>query len=104
MQAGLFLQSPQVVKACSECVMSYQVVVSRFSVRNGGKPSQTISIDVDPQWITGGHQHIHSQIKLEIINEKWLQRRPALLYTANTHNRCDLLLICTAVPHSAPLV
>ena len=78
MTTSLFLQSPLVVKACSECV-SYQIVVSRFSVRNGGKPSQTISIDVNPQWITGGHQHIHSQIKLEIIDEKWLQRRPTLL-------------------------
>ena len=57
-----------------QCRHTYQVVVSGSAVLDGGKPAQPVLVDVHPQRITGGDQHIHTEIKLEAVNDEWLER------------------------------
>ena len=51
-----------------QCRHTYQVVVSGSVVLDGGKPAQPVFVDVHPQRVTGGYQHIHTEVKLEAVN------------------------------------
>ena len=63
---------------CYHCTLhtgTYHVTLRGFSIENGCKPSQAIFVHIHPQRVTRCHQNIHSEIKLETINEEWLQER-----------------------------
>ena len=44
-----------------------------LTVGDSGKPPQPIFVDIHPQRVTRRHQHIHSEVKLEPVDEKWLE-------------------------------
>lgn len=52
---------------------TYQVMVSWLMIFDGSKSAQPIFIDVHSQRVTGGHQYINTQVKLETIHNEWLQ-------------------------------
>lgn len=51
---------------------TYHIAVGRLTVGHGSKATQTILVHIDPQGVTGGHQHVDTQVKLEAINDEGL--------------------------------
>lgn len=56
-----------------QCVPSaHQVVHVGMGVRGGGKPSQSFIVHENPERVTGGHQHVNPEVKLEPVDDEGL--------------------------------
>lgn len=54
---------------------AHQVVCAGVGVRGGGKASQSFIVHKNPERVTGGHQHVDPQVKLEPVNDEGLGER-----------------------------
>ncbi len=57
---------------------TYHIMAGRVCVLGGGKSGKTIFEDKYSKRITGSYKSINAHIKLETINEKWLQMKKKL--------------------------
>ena len=51
---------------------THHIAIGWLTVGHGGKAAQTILVHVDPQGVTGGHQHVDTEVKLEAIDDEGL--------------------------------
>lgn len=51
---------------------AHQVFCAGVGVGGGGEASQAFIVHKDPERVTGGHQHVNPQVKLEPVNDKGL--------------------------------
>lgn len=54
------------------CCPPHHVAIAGLIVLGSAEASQPLVVQEDTEGVTGGHQHIDTQVKLEAINNEWL--------------------------------